>query len=151
MQEQSINPLMDFSFIKKIFEEHIPFNKLLGFRLIEIKKDFARMLVPFKAELIGEIRESRVHGGVIMSAMDTVAGAAGMTSIDLVKDRLATIDLRTDFLAPALNEDLVVEGLVRRSGSRVIFIQMQAYHASQPEVIIAEGRATFSVKRGPKA
>jgi uncharacterized protein (TIGR00369 family) len=134
--------------LKTIFEQNIPFNKLMGFKLLEIKTGFASLLVPFREELIGEVRERRMHGGVLMAAMDTVAGAASFTTTNFKKDKLATIDLRTDFLSPVGEEDVIVTAEVRKSGNRVIFIQMQAYHPSQPEQMLAEGRATFSVKRG---
>lgn len=138
---------LNFDILKQIFEENIPFNKLLGFKLIEVREGFAKILVPFKPELIGEIRERRMHGGVITSAMDTVAGAACFTSIDIRKDKLATIDLTTDFLSPISEGDVIVTGTVKKSGNRVIFIYMEAYHPEEPEQILAQGRAAFSVKR----
>jgi uncharacterized protein (TIGR00369 family) len=136
-----------FDILKNIFEESIPFNKFLGLKLLEVSTGFAKILVPFRPELIGEIRERRMHGGVITSAMDTVAGAACFSTIDVRKDKLATIDLTTDFLSPISEGDVVVTGKVKKSGNRVIFIYMEAYHPDEPEQILAQGRAAFSVKR----
>jgi uncharacterized protein (TIGR00369 family) len=138
---------INFEVFRAIVEQHIPFHTLLGVKLMDIRPNFAQILIPYQKSFIGEIRENRIHGGVIMAGMDTVAGIASFTAIDMAKDRIATIDQRTDFLSPAGEADIIITAEVRKSGSRIIFVQMTAYHPSQPEVILAEGRSTYSVKR----
>lgn len=142
-----MNEKLNLDFFRQVFENYIPFNKLLGIQLEEVRKGYARIRLPFKEELIGEVRDKRMHGGAIMAAMDSVAGAASFTTIHMKYDKLATIDLRTDFLSPVGPEDVIIEAEVKKSGNRVIFIAMKAFHPSKPEVILSEGRAAFSVKR----
>lgn len=133
--------------LQEVFEEQIPFNKMLNLKLTEITVGYAKILIPFSESLVGEYRQKRIHGGVIMAAMDAVGGAASMTTINMKDDKIATIDLRCDFLSPAQPQDLILTAEVRKSGNRVVFTSMQAFHANEPEKILAEGRATYSVKR----
>lgn len=133
--------------LKFFFEEKIPFNKLLELKVLEVSQGFAKVKIPYRPELLGEIRENRIHGGVITSSMDSTGGMAAMTTINITKDKIATIDLRTDFLSPAQAEDLIFEAKVGKSGTRVIFVTLSAYHPSNPDLLVSEGRATYSVKR----
>ncbi|WP_051296248.1 PaaI family thioesterase [Eisenibacter elegans] len=146
---QEANPTTDFNadFYKEIFHEYIPFNKFLGFRLSHVAPEYSEVLIPFREEFIGDPRLGRLHGGVLMVAMDSGQGVAAMTTIDMLRDKIATLDLRIDYLAPAGREEVVVASKVHKSGSRVVFVSSVAYHPSAPEVILAEGRGVFSVKR----
>jgi uncharacterized protein (TIGR00369 family) len=141
---------LNLEVFKNIFEKRIPFNQFLGIALLEIGWGFAKIKIPYREEFIGEVRENRLHGGVLMAAMDSTAGAASFSTIDFIHDKIATIDLRIDFLNPANPEDVIIEAKVRKSGARVVFVNILAYHLSAPETIISEGRATFSVKRASK-
>ncbi len=131
---------------KSIIEDYIPFNKIIGFKLIEVRENFVSLLIPYRPELIGDVRRGSIHGGVIATAMDTVGGAAGITTLKHFDDKLSTIDLRVDYLAPGQAKDLICEGTIVKSGSKVIFTRMIAYH-DKPENLIAEGRGVFSVIR----
>lgn len=131
---------------QNIIEEFIPFHKVIGFKLIEVRENFASLLIPYKPELIGDPRRRSIHGGVIATAMDAVGGAAGITTLKHYEDKLSTIDLRVDYLAPGIAKDLICEGTIVKSGNKVIFTRMIAYHDS-PENIIAEGRGVYSVTR----
>jgi uncharacterized protein (TIGR00369 family) len=131
---------------KNIIEEYIPFNKVVGFKLLEVKENFVSILIPYRPELIGDVRRGSIHGGVIATAMDAVGGAAGITTLKHFEDKLSTIDLRVDYLAPGKPKDIITEGSIVKSGSRVIFTRMIAYHDDR-ENLIAEGRGVYSVTR----
>lgn len=132
---------------KNVIEEFIPFNKHLGFKLVDVKQDFASLLIPFQDHLIGDPRRKTIHGGVIATAMDTVGGAAGITTFKSFDDSLSTIDLRIDYLRYGKHKDIIAEGHVIKSGRSVIFTRMIAYHVDEPDVLIAEGRGVFRVRR----
>ena len=131
---------------KNIIEEYIPFNKVVGFKLLEVKENFVSIFIPYRPELIGDVRRGSIHGGVIATAMDAVGGAAGITTLKHFEDKLSTIDLRVDYLAPGKPKDIITEGSIVKSGSRVIFTRMIAYHDDH-ENLIAEGRGVYSVTR----
>ena len=131
---------------KSIIEDLIPFNKLVGFKLLEARENFVSILIPYRPELIGDIRRGSIHGGVIASAMDAVGGAAAATTLKHLNDKLSTIDLRVDYLSPGQARDMITEATVVRSGSKVIFTSMIAYHDTRDQPI-AQGRGVFSVSR----
>jgi len=131
---------------QNIIEEFIPFHKVIGFKLIEVRENFVSLLIPYKPELIGDPRRGSIHGGVIATAMDAVGGAVGISTLRHYEDKLSTIDLRVDYLAPGLAKDIITEGTIVKSGNKVIFTRMIAYHDS-PDNLIAEGRGVYSVTR----
>ena len=102
---------------KSIIEDMIPFNKLVGFKMIEMHENFVSILIPYRPELIGDIRRGSIHGGVIASAMDAAGGAAAATTLKHMNDKLSTIDLRVDYLSPGQARDLITEARVVKSGS----------------------------------
>ena len=150
MQEDKVTEenKIDFEFYRKIFEEFIPFHKLLGFKLENIEQDASTVKIVYHKDLLGNALAGNIHGGVLVSAMDSAGGLAAMTTINMRTDKIATIDIRTDFLSPAKKDsNVMVAATVQKSGNRVVFTHIQAYPEGQPEKILAEGRAIYSVKR----
>ena len=131
--------------MKHYFEEAIPFHKLLGIKIIEIEKGYAKCIIPFKNELLGDAPAKRWHGGVIATAMDGLGGMAAATHMSSYKDRMSTIDLRIDYLWGTTTKDLFVEAKVARNGQRVIAVSMTAYH--DKDKLVAEGRGVYSIRR----
>lgn len=137
----------DIETVKKVFQEVIPFHKYMGFIMEDMKSGYCKLRIPFKDEFIGEFREGRIHGGVLTSAIDSVSGAAAGTMINIMTDRIATLDLRVDYLNPAVKEDIIIEAKVQKSGKRSVFVDANSYHPSDPDKTLAQGRVVFSVKR----
>lgn len=131
---------------KNLIEDIIPFHKVLGLQLMEMKEGYASILIPYRPELVGDPRTSRLHGGVISTAMDAAGGAAGITTLKTEKDLISTIDIRVDYLYPGQPEDIIAEGFIVKNGNNVIFTRMQAHHVDKNE-LIAEARGIYKVKR----
>ncbi|MBZ9653024.1 hotdog fold thioesterase [Psychroflexus montanilacus] len=135
-------------FVKKMIEELVPIHKFLGLKLLHIEKDFVKVKVPFRAEVVGDIRSNRWHGGIITTVMDSVGGIVGGTHLSTIKDKMATIDIRVDFLSPAYAKSIIVEGRTLRLGSRIFVANMKCYLENDPEQLpIAEGRAVYNFIR----
>ncbi len=132
--------------MQEVIEEGIPFDKFLGLKVEHIEHGFAKLRLPFREEFIGDPRRPALHGGVISMLIDTCGGSAVWASGN-VEDRVATIDMRVDYLRPAGPEDLIAEARVRLLGSRVGNAQVIVYSASDPELIVAEGRAVYNVRK----
>ena len=58
------------------FEEKIPFNKLLGMKVVSIAEGCCEMSIPIRPELVGDPSRPALHGGVISALADTVGGLA---------------------------------------------------------------------------
>lgn len=135
-------------FVKKMIEEMVPIHKFLGLELLEIKKDYAKVRVPFRPEVVGDIRTNRWHGGIITTIMDSVGGIVGGTHLTSIKDKMATIDIRVDFLSPAHGEAIIVEGTTLRLGSRIMVANMKCWlENDKNKTVLAEGRGVYNFIR----
>lgn len=130
--------------IKTTFEETIPMHKFLGLKIELLEKSFVRISVPFKKELVGDFRNNRWHGGVIATVMDSVGGVIGATHFTSLDDKIATIDLRIDYLRGAEPEAIMVEGKIIRFGNRILVARMKAF---QNDKLIAEGKGVYNFIR----
>lgn len=138
---------MDFAKLTELIEGGIPFNELLGIRVDELREGYVRLKVPFRPQLIGDIRRPALHGGVISSLIDVCGGFAVWTCCRL-EDRIATIDLGVDYLRPAPARDLYAEATVRLLGNRVGNAQVIVTGEGAPDVHLAVGRCVYNIRRG---
>ncbi len=137
--------VIDKDLFKEVIENFIPMHQMLGVKLVDIGKGYAKIMIPFRPELVGDPRRMSLHGGIISLALDSVGGAAAMTTMLSPDDSLSTIDIRIDYLRPGKPQDFFAEGELARSGNRIIVTRMIAYHdKSEP---IAEGKGVYNVKR----
>lgn len=123
--------------LRAIFEERIVFNRVLGLRIDEVAAEAVAGHIAMRPELIGHYAHHRLHGGVISASLDALGGLAVMAAIGarhmdeppeqrlhrFVK--LGTIDLRIDYLRPAVGERFVLRATVLRLGSRVASTRME--------------------------
>jgi len=135
-----------FEDIKDVIEKKIPFDLFLGMVLEEARKGYARIRLPYKPEFIGDPRRPALHGGIISTLIDTCGGTAVWASCE-VNDRVATIDLRVDYLRPAPPADLIAVAEVKLLGNRVGNSAVTIYSAENPEVAIAEGRGVYNIRK----
>jgi uncharacterized protein (TIGR00369 family) len=139
--------LIDLDFVRQFFREAIAFNRLVGLELVDLSRGKAAVVVPFKPELVGDPVRPALHGGVISMLADTVGGAAVFT-LTRPGDKVATIDLRVDYLRPARLEELRGEAEVLRIGNRVGVASVKVFQPSggrdQP---VAVAMAVFTVRR----
>lgn len=134
------------AFFIKFYEESIPFHKFLGLKVLELKKGYVKMRFPLRPELIGNIMSGHWHGGVIATTLDAAGGMAAASLLKSVEDKLATLDIRVDYLKPNKGKALIVTGEVIRSGKSSIVTNLQAFNEESAE-LVADGRAVFSVRR----
>lgn len=132
--------------IKQIIEEGIPIHKFLGIELLEIKKGYVKVKVPFREEVVGDIRLKRWHGGIIATIMDSVGGIAGGTHLSSFEDKIATIDLRVDYLKGAEASAIIVEGEIVRLGNRILVTRMKAFQEDS-KILLAEGKGVYNFIR----
>jgi uncharacterized protein (TIGR00369 family) len=81
-----------------------------------------------------------VHGGAIATALDTAATFAVISSVD---HDASTVDLRVDFLRPALAAEFRVEGRTTRAGRRLGFADAEL--VADDGRLIATARGAFVV------
>ncbi|MBN2800341.1 MAG: hotdog fold thioesterase [Deltaproteobacteria bacterium] len=133
----------------RFFEESLPFNKHLGMKVVEVGDGICKVQIPFQEHLVGDPSRPALHGGVISALADTAGGlaAALFAGVSLPEDRLSTVDLRVDYLRPALLERLCCEARLVRSGNRVAVAAM-VIHQRDGTRVVAEARGVYSLVRG---
>ncbi len=121
--------------LKKIFEEMIVFNQVLGLKIASIKPDRVMGRIAMRRELVGS--PNRLHGGVISASLDAMGGLAVMAAIGARHmdeapaqrlhrfGKLGTIDLRIDYLRPGIGDHFELHAEVLRLGSRVATTRME--------------------------
>jgi uncharacterized protein (TIGR00369 family) len=129
-----------------LVEDFIPFNKFLGIKIDETRQGYCRLRLPFRPELIGDQLRPALHGGVISTLIDTCGGIAVWTQLTL-EDRVSTIDLRVDYLAPGSPEALIAEGTVVRVGNRVGVVDVRCWQPGAPGRTVATGKGVYNIKR----
>lgn len=133
--------------VKEFMEEAVVFNRHLGFKVLELRRGYARCMVPFAPHLIGDPDRPALHGGLISTLADAAGGTALWADVGPA-DRISTIDLRIDFLRPGPAEDLLCEAQVVRVGNRVGVVDMVVTAERDLETVIATGKGVYSIKRG---
>jgi uncharacterized protein (TIGR00369 family) len=136
---------LKFNILKTIFEDQMPANKHLGLRIKELKVGYAMIHIPFKDEFIGDFFQNRWHGGILASIADTAGGIAAVSTVESIKDKVSTIDMRIDYLNGSEPKDLYAEAEIIKSGKRIVKVDVKIYH--EKEKIIAVGRCAYSVLR----
>jgi uncharacterized protein (TIGR00369 family) len=141
--------------VKQIFEENIVFNRVLGLKITSILPTEVLGRIDMRPELVGHYNYNRVHGGVISAALDAMGGAAVMAAIGARHmdepiaarlhrfAKLGTIDLRIDYLRPAIGEFFTMTAEVLRLGSRVASVRMMFLGADGK--LLATGAAAYMV------
>lgn len=140
---------MDFKVLADLIENGVPFNKMLGIRVCEISEGRLKLFIPFREDLIGDVRRPAIHGGVI-SALADVCGGFAVWTLCKLEDRLATIDMRVDYLRPATAHDLYAEATVRLLGNRMGNAQVMLWSEGTPDLHVAEGRGVYNIRRNSR-
>jgi uncharacterized protein (TIGR00369 family) len=134
-----------FRKLTEFFENRIRFNAFLKMKVERLERGFARLRVPFFADLVGDPFRPALHGGVVSTLADTAGGIAAFTACR-PGDLLSTVDLRVDYLRPAGEADLIADGKVLRVGNRVAVCDIVVFQEDSDKHI-ATGKGVYSVKR----
>ncbi|MGE4518275.1 MAG: thioesterase family protein [Desulfobacteraceae bacterium] len=143
------------SAINELFNEKIPFNKILGLKVESINHEGVSVSIQMRDELMGQYNRGMLHGGAISSVIDVAGGLSAFIGLqqkmrDETLDarlkrfsRVSTIDMRVDFLRPGLGKWFVATGYVLRTGNRIAVTRIEL-HNDQNQ-LIAAGTGSYSV------
>ena len=123
--------------LRTIFEDKIVFNQVLGLKITSVRPEQVTARIDMRPELVGHYGYNRLHGGVVSAGLDAMAGLAVMAAIGARHmdetpfarlhrfAKLGTIDLRVDYLRPAVGDHFELRAEVLRLGSRVASTRME--------------------------
>ena len=130
--------------VQAIFDAS-PFLGFLQLRAVALDHGAATLTVtmPMRPELERRIGTGQFHGGPIAAFIDIVGDfAVGMT----VGGGVPTINLRIDYLKPAVGSLLTGTARVRRTGRTMALVDVDVHDDKQ--TLVAVGRGTYSPQRG---
>jgi uncharacterized protein (TIGR00369 family) len=136
--------------MKRVMEEHIAFNKLLGLKVESFDADAPKLRFEMRPELVGNPSRQILHGGVISATLDVAGGFAIMLSVvgesavtPTAFPNMGTIDLRVDYLRPGRGRYFIATARIVRKGSRIAVTHMELHNDTGE--LIATGGAAYVV------
>ena len=122
-----------------------PFMSTLKLEVLAIDYDKTelRVRMPLHAGLERRVGTKQFHGGPIASLIDVTGDfAIGM----MIGGGVPTINLRIDYLKPAVGDALTATARVRRSGKTVAVVDIDV--TDDKGSLVALGRGTYHPQRG---
>lgn len=122
-----------------------PFISGLGLQVQSLDYDELELTVamPLNPSLERRAGTNQFHGGPVASFIDTVGDfAVGM----MVGGGVPTINLRIDYLKPAVGNHLTATARVRRIGRTIAVADIDVF--DEKNSLVAIGRGTYSPKSG---
>lgn len=113
----------------------VPWAKELGLEFISVERGKASGKISWSEHLIGDPDTGIIHGGVITSLLDNLAGMAVVSALDEFRST-ATLDLRIDYMRPAeKGSDIIGEAECYHLTRTVAFIRASAFQEGDDKVI----------------
>ncbi|URD62103.1 PaaI family thioesterase [Sphingomonas sp. KRR8] len=104
--------------------------------------DWVELALPWREELVAVPDEGFMATGAIVSLLDTCAGTSIWCKLGRFRPA-ATMDLRIDYLRPALRgEEVIARCVCYKVTRKIAFVRGQA-HGGDPERPVAHVAATF--------
>jgi uncharacterized protein (TIGR00369 family) len=110
----------------------VPYAKLIGFELGEMKPGEASLHLDIRDEL--KQNQGVIHGGAVASLIDTAAAFAVVTRLE-PGERVTTTDLTIHYLRPITSGRLTATARIVRGGRRLFVLAVQV--TNDHEVLVA--------------
>jgi uncharacterized protein (TIGR00369 family) len=140
----SPEPVLDAAALQAWVDE-APYHQLVRMVVEEVEPAAGRFVLrlPYSSALGRQADGAQVHGGPIASVIDT-AGTFAVAA--MVGHGVPTMNLRIDYLRPAVRTDLVATAVVRRSGRTIAVCDIDLHDAQGR--LVAVGRGTWGTTAG---
>jgi uncharacterized protein (TIGR00369 family) len=130
--------------VQKHLVDSVPLNRAIGMKLVTLEEDGCFFTIPYDERMVGNPETRIMHGGVITAFIDAACGAAVLAALKGLR-RVATLDLRIDYMRPAAPERTVTcHARCYRVTRHVAFTRAEAYLDS-PDELVATAAGTFAI------
>ena len=124
----------------------VPHNRALDLRVADYRPEHLSLALPYRDDLVGNPESGVLHGGCITSLIDATCGGAVIMSL-VAPRRIATLDLRIDYVRPALpHQEVICDAHCYKVTRHVAFVRASAHHGDAVSPI-ATASGTFVVFR----
>jgi uncharacterized protein (TIGR00369 family) len=137
MKEDDLLPPEQERRVREAFEE-IPFARLLGIELGELRRGAATLHLEARDEL--KRNRGILHGGVVASLADTAAAFAILTTSE-AGQATTTVDLTVHYLRPLAGGRATARARVLRAGRRILTISVEVL--DENKALAATALASF--------
>jgi uncharacterized protein (TIGR00369 family) len=128
---------------------YVPHNRALGIHFVETKGGSVTLGLPYDEKLVGDPVTRVLHGGAITSLMDATCGIAVFLKLKEPM-QIATLDLRIDYLKPALpDREVHARAECFKVTRNIAFVRCETFHAGDPADLVAVANGTFMLFRSP--
>ena len=122
----------------------VPFNTAIGLRAVDCDHGVATTTLAWKDDLVGNPETGVLHGGAVTAMMDATCGLAVFMKMP-APVRIATLDLRIDYLKPATPpKEVRCRAECYKLTRQVAFVRALAFH-DDPSDAIASAAGTFMI------
>ena len=119
-----------------------PFWSLLGMEIVDLKKGWAKIRLPFTDKLANGVGVA--HGGAIFSPADSAVGMAlvGLTTRD---ESISTLEMKINYLKPFTEGEIVAEAKIVHKGNMTAIGDVVVKDGKGS--LIAKGLATYAITK----
>ncbi|WNG32311.1 PaaI family thioesterase [Archangium violaceum] len=130
--------------INRFMSDSVPHNRELGLRVVELGEEGATVRLPYSEKLVGNPETGVLHGGAVTTLIDASCGIAVFSKMARLA-RIATLDLRIDYLHPATpGKDLLARAECYKLTRAVAFVRALAHHGDANDPV-ASAQGTFII------
>ena len=131
--------------VNQAMVEAVPFNAALGLAAVDCGPGEATIVLPWREELVGNFETGVLHGGAVTALLDATCGMSVFMKLP-EPTRIATLDLRIDYLRPATpKRDVRCRAECYKLTRQVAFVRALAFHEDPAADAIASAAGTFMV------
>ena len=130
--------------VRRFFEvaRNVGHGKAIGLDFHNSGDDWAELSLPWREQLVGVPDSGIMASGPIVSLIDTAGGAAVWIKLGRFLP-IVTLDLRIDYLRPALKGETVIARCRCTKLTRSVAFVSGIAHGGDPERPIARSASTF--------
>ncbi len=117
--------------------DNTPYMKAIGAYYAGVSADGVTMALPWRADLVGDPETRVIASGVVTALLDNCCGMAVWDKVNEFKP-VATLDLRIDYMRPALpDRELKVTAKCYKLTRSIAFVRAFAYEVSADDPVAA--------------
>ncbi len=138
----SLKPEIE-NLIRQTMKTSSPYWSLLGIELLEIKKGWAKLHLPFDKKLTHPY--GIAHGGAIFSLADS-AVAMALLGIVAPEDKFVTVEMKINYLSTFTDGALTAEAAIVHQGRQTALGDVDIRNEAGD--LVAKGTATYMIIKG---
>jgi uncharacterized protein (TIGR00369 family) len=133
------------------FVDAVPHVRELGIGLVAVSRDRVQVNLPYRPEWLGDASNGLIHPGVTTTLVDSCSGMAVLARLEKYEP-IATLDLRMDYLRPALaDKTLHCAAECYRVTAHIVFVRATVWQDDEQfQVALSQSvfmRSSTSQKR----